>query len=168
MVVSRGCIMWLYCLTVSHDRMTWLLCHWTGSPVSLLWNADCDDMLQNVVDRGLRDQKWYDDVEGTYMRLDITLIMPHLLNQLEERKQGECSWLTAALLILRRLCSKGLPMLHVCLLLWLCCCDKQRTDLNWHCNRPGQTLQMLLCHSWLTVFAACYLWRQLRLRCLLV
>jgi len=39
----------------------------------------------------LRDQKWYDDVEGTYMRLDITLIMPHLLNQLEERKQGECS-----------------------------------------------------------------------------
>ncbi len=57
----------------------------------MLWNADCDDMLQNVVDRGLRDQKWYDDVEGTYMRLDIPLIMPHLLNQLEERKQGECS-----------------------------------------------------------------------------
>ncbi len=57
-------------------------------------------MLQNVVDRGLRDQKWYDDVEGTYMRLDIPLIMPHLLKQLEERKQGELLLLMAALLIL--------------------------------------------------------------------
>jgi hypothetical protein len=56
-------------------------------------------MLQNVVDRGLRDQKWYEAVDGTYMRLDIPLIMPHLLKQLEERKQGERSLLTAALLI---------------------------------------------------------------------
>jgi len=68
-------------------------------PVSLLQNADCAEMLQNVVDRGLRDQKWYEAVDGTYMRLDIPLIMPHLLKQLEERKQGERSLLTAALLI---------------------------------------------------------------------
>lgn len=65
----------------------------------MLQNADCDHVLQDVVNRGLRDQKWYEDVEGTYMRLDIPLIMPHLLKQLEERKQGEFSWLTAALLI---------------------------------------------------------------------
>ncbi len=63
-------------------------------------NADCAEILQNVVDQGLRDQKWYEAVEGTYMRLDIPLIMPHLLKQLEERKQGERSLLTAALLIL--------------------------------------------------------------------
>lgn len=44
--------------------------------------------LQRVVDKGVRDQKWVQDVEGTYMRLDIPHIMPHLLNQLEERKQG--------------------------------------------------------------------------------
>lgn len=63
-------------------------------------NADCAEILQNVVDQGLRDQKWYEAVDGTYMRLDIPLIMPHLLKQLEERKQGERSLLMAALLIL--------------------------------------------------------------------
>ena len=42
-----------------------------------------------MVDRGLRSQKWFDDVEGTYMRLDIPHIMPHLLAQLEDRKLGE-------------------------------------------------------------------------------
>ena len=44
--------------------------------------------MQRVVDKGVREQKWLQDVEGTYMRLDIPHIMPHLLNQLEERKQG--------------------------------------------------------------------------------
>ena len=48
-------------------------------------------MVQAVADRGLRDAKWVEDVEGTYMRLDIPLIMPHLLDQLEERQLGEQS-----------------------------------------------------------------------------
>ena len=46
-------------------------------------------LVQAVADRGLRDAKWVEDVEGTYMRLDIPLIMPHLLEQLEERQLGE-------------------------------------------------------------------------------
>ena len=45
--------------------------------------------MQRVVDKGVRDAKWLRDVEGTYMRLDIPHIMPHLLKQLEERKQGK-------------------------------------------------------------------------------
>ena len=44
--------------------------------------------MQRIVDKGLRDDKWHRDVEGTYMRLDIPQIMPHLLSQLEERRQG--------------------------------------------------------------------------------
>lgn len=45
--------------------------------------------MQRVVEKGARDAKWLKDVEGTYMRLDIPHIMPHLLEQLEERKQGQ-------------------------------------------------------------------------------
>ncbi len=48
--------------------------------------------MQDVADRGLRTQKWVTDVEGTYMRLDIPLIMPHLLDQLEDRKLGMQLW----------------------------------------------------------------------------
>ena len=44
--------------------------------------------MQRVVDKGVRDSKWLQDVEGTYMRLDIPIIMPHLLKQLEEHKPG--------------------------------------------------------------------------------
>lgn len=80
---------------MSHDCVTRLLCDRAGPPVSLLQNADREDILQDVVNRGLRDQKWYEDVDGTYMRLDIPLIMPHLLKQLEDRKQGEHLLLTA-------------------------------------------------------------------------
>ena len=43
------------------------------------------------MDRGLRDQHWLTDVEGTYMRLDIPLIVPQLLKQLEDRKLGKLS-----------------------------------------------------------------------------
>ena len=45
--------------------------------------------MQRVVDKGVRDVNWLKNVEGTYMRLDIPHIMPHLLQQLEERKQGQ-------------------------------------------------------------------------------
>ena len=45
--------------------------------------------MQRVVDKGTRDTKWIKTGEGTYMRLDIPHIMPHLLKQLEERKKGQ-------------------------------------------------------------------------------
>lgn len=45
--------------------------------------------VQRVVDKGVRDAKWIKAVEGTYMRLDIPHIMPHLMKQLEERKKGQ-------------------------------------------------------------------------------
>ncbi|KAL3162680.1 hypothetical protein ABBQ38_008725 [Trebouxia sp. C0009 RCD-2024] len=53
--------------------------------------------LQRVVDKGLRDSKWIRDVEGTYMRLDIPVIMPHLLKQLEERKPGSTKYINQEL-----------------------------------------------------------------------
>ena len=48
-------------------------------------------LLQRVVNKGVRDQQWFTDVEGTYMRLDIPLIVPQLLKQLEDRKLGKQS-----------------------------------------------------------------------------
>ena len=45
--------------------------------------------MQRLADRGIKEEKWVRDVEGVYMRLDIPLIMPHLLKQLEDRKQGK-------------------------------------------------------------------------------
>lgn len=54
--------------------------------------------MQRVVDKGVRDAKWLQDVEGTYMRLDIPRIVPHLLEQLEERKEGQLLRVSISLL----------------------------------------------------------------------
>lgn len=44
--------------------------------------------MQAVADKGLRDKDWPLEMEGIYMRLDIPLIVPHLMRQLEDHIPG--------------------------------------------------------------------------------
>ena len=52
-------------------------------------DADLDDCtLQAVAALGLRAADWPEEVEGTYMRMDVPHIVPDLLTWLEGQKPG--------------------------------------------------------------------------------
>ena len=45
-------------------------------------------VMQAVVEAGLRGADWPEEVEGTYLRMDVPHIVPHLLSWLEQQKPG--------------------------------------------------------------------------------
>ena len=45
--------------------------------------------MQNVANLGLRAPDWPETVEGTYLRIDIPLIVPVLLDWLESQQTGK-------------------------------------------------------------------------------
>lgn len=45
-----------------------------------------EHVVQAVADAGLRSRDWPEEVEGTYLRMDIPAIVPHLLQQLEHHR----------------------------------------------------------------------------------
>lgn len=46
-------------------------------------------IVQRVADMGVKDQQWVVGAEGPLMRLDIPLLVPHLLQLLKTRKRGK-------------------------------------------------------------------------------
>ncbi len=44
--------------------------------------------MQAVVEAGLRGADWPEEVEGTYLRMDVPHVVPHLLSWLEQQKPG--------------------------------------------------------------------------------
>ena len=53
--------------------------------------------VQSVVDRGIQKEEWIKNLNGPYMRFDVPLIVPHLLQQLEERNPGELQHIDSGL-----------------------------------------------------------------------
>lgn len=54
--------------------------------------------LQAVAKTGLRPAEWPEEVEGTYLRMDVPHIVPHLLKWLEGQKPGAVCALAHAML----------------------------------------------------------------------
>ena len=55
--------------------------------------------MQAVAQAGLRDPGWPEEVEGTYLRMDIPGIVPHLLQQLDQHRPGLGSKINSELVL---------------------------------------------------------------------
>jgi hypothetical protein len=45
-------------------------------------------VMQALAEAGLRGADWPEEVEGTYLRMDVPHVVPHLLSWLEQQKPG--------------------------------------------------------------------------------
>lgn len=57
---------------------------------SLYLSQDLSSMsvMQALAEAGLRGADWPEEVEGTYLRMDVPHVVPHLLSWLEQQKPG--------------------------------------------------------------------------------
>ncbi|KAL0017739.1 hypothetical protein WJX77_009495 [Trebouxia sp. C0004] len=64
--------------------------HWYREQGGIVYHHNLTFMsdLQAVAEAGLRGADWPEEVEGTYLRMDVPHIVPHLLSWLEQQKPG--------------------------------------------------------------------------------
>ena len=68
--------------------------------------------MQAVANAGLRAADWPEEVEGTYLRMDIPGIVPRLLQQLEQHKPGLGSRINHELVLYTGTCAADVVQLN--------------------------------------------------------